>query len=71
VPLTNAATSWICFELSVPLKAGIEPLGLDDPFVTTLTTFACEGFVVSRFGPIVPVEPAALNVWHVPHPAFV
>ncbi len=62
---TKAATSWICFSLSDPLNAGIGP----PPTSTWCTTIAVSGFSWSRFGPTVPVEPAAFNVWQPPQPA--
>ena len=37
------------------------------PFVTWRTTIACAGFSWSRFGPTVPVAPAAASVWQLAH----
>ena len=62
---TKAATSWICFSLSDPLNAGIGP----PPTSTWWTTIAVSGFSWSRFGPTVPVAPAAFSVWQPPQPA--
>ena len=62
---TNAATSAICFGESDPLKEGMTPL----PWVTRSRISESGGFFSSRFGPTVPVEPAALSVWQPPHPA--
>ena len=39
------------------------------PFVTWRTTRGCEGFSWSRFGPTVPVAPAAFSVWQLAHSA--
>src|SRR5205823_357002 len=60
---TNCATAVICASLSLPLKAGIGP----PPTSTWCWTIACDGFSWSRFGPIVPVAPAAFSVWQLEH----
>ena len=56
--LTSSATAWICRASSLPRKEGMSPM----PCVTTLTTSAGDGFVVSRLGPNVPLAPAAASV---------
>src|SRR5258707_7656648 len=38
------------------------------PFLTRNSTRANAGLAMSRFGPAVPVDPAAASVWHPPHP---
>ena len=55
---TYVATSWICSSLSVSAKDG---MGLA-PFVTRSTASSTDGFVASRFGPMVPVAPASASV---------
>ena len=59
---TNSATSSICCGVSLSTYACIVPL----PFVIAVRIFACVAVDLSRFGPIVPVEPAAFSVWHAP-----
>ena len=51
--------------LSWSKKDGIAPW----PFVTRSTASAWSGCASSRFGPIVPVVPAAASVWQLPQPA--
>jgi len=60
---TYFATAWICAALSFPLKDGT----IWPPFVTWCATTARAGMSWSRFGPIVPVAPAAASVWHPAH----
>ena len=43
-------------------KAGIEMPPEVEPFWTYWRTFAWVGFATSRFGPTLPVEPAAASV---------
>src|SRR3954454_22452764 len=62
---TKSATAWICASLSWPLKAGIAP----PPTATWCATASFDGFSWSRFGPTLPVEPAAFSVWQPPQPA--
>src|SRR5690349_2418319 len=38
------------------------------PFLTRNSISASAGFAVLRFGPAVPVEPAAASVWQAAHP---
>ena len=64
-PETKAATSWICCSVSSSSNDGIAP----PPSVTCLTTWSYEGDASSRFGPTLPDEPAAENVWQPPQPA--
>ena len=54
----------ICSSLSESAKDGIGPI----PFVTRSTTSSASGCASSRFGPIVPLAPAASSVWQLPHP---
>ena len=54
-PETNAATASISEPESLPAKDGIPP----PPDLTCWTTWSRVGLSWSRFGPIVPVEPAA------------
>ena len=56
---TNFATASICSGVSVPLNAGMTP----PPTSTWCFTIASGGFSWSRFGPIVPLAPAAFSVW--------
>ena len=58
---TYLATDWIWVLDSVLPKAGIPP----PPLVTWWTTSASDGLSWSRFGPTVPVDPAAASVWQV------
>ena len=57
--------SLIWSAVSMPLKDSITPF----PFVTALTTDGLGGFRSSRFGPTVPLAPAAARVWQVEQPA--
>src|SRR3954452_17359043 len=65
LPATYSATAAICASLSWPLNAGIAP----PPTVTWWATTSFDGFSWSRFGPTLPLEPAAFRVWQPPHPA--
>src|SRR5215210_6078558 len=64
-PETNSATSWISCSLSCPSNDGIPP----PPLFTFCSTWSTDGSSSSRFGPTDPFDPAALNVWQLPHPA--
>ncbi len=64
-PETKAATSRISCSLSWPPNAGIPP----PPLFTWRATSSAEGFASSRFGPTVPLDPAASSAWQPPHPA--
>jgi hypothetical protein len=59
---TNSATDLISFDESRPLKEGILP----PPLITCVSTVASSGFSWSRFGPTLPVVPAAARVWQLP-----
>jgi hypothetical protein len=73
---TYVATDLICALERVWAKDGISEPGTGlhpalvctgPPPVTCATTHASDGLSVSRFGPTVPLVPAAASVWHVPH----
>ena len=57
---TNSATASICAVEYESLNDGITPL----PFVTRSITSSFDGFASSRFGPTLPLAPAAASVWH-------
>src|SRR5207344_1652781 len=56
---TNCATALICAGVSFPLNAGMTP----PPTSTWCCTIASAGLSWSRFGPTVPLVPAAFSVW--------
>src|SRR4029079_140736 len=62
---TYCATAWICASLNLPLNAGIAP----PPTSTWWATTSVAGLIWSRFGPTVPVAPAAESVWQPAQPA--
>jgi hypothetical protein len=62
IDATYSDTASISASLSVSPYGGMLPT----PFFTALLTFALSGFMLSRFGPIVPALPAAFSVWHSP-----
>src|SRR3954447_6571894 len=63
---TYCATAWICAPDRRLEKDGMTPA----PLRTMAATVAAEGFKESRFGPVVPLEPAALSVGQPPQPAL-
>ncbi len=65
VPETKAATALISAPDSRPPNAGMPP----SPLVTICCTRWALGLASSRFGPVVPEEPAAASVWQPPQPA--
>ena len=58
VPDTNCATAVISAADRRPLNDGMTP----EPEVTIASTVSALGFASSRFGPVVPDEPAAASV---------
>ena len=60
---TYLATDWIWVLDRLDPNAGIPP----PPLVTWCTTSASDGLSWSRFGPTVPVDPAAASVWQEAH----
>ena len=58
VPDTNRATAVISAADRRPLNDGMTP----EPEVTIASTVSALGFASSRFGPVVPDEPAAASV---------
>ncbi len=56
---TNAARLRFSLSESLSAKLGMRP----PAFVSWCMTFAVLGLAASRSGPVVPDEPAALNVW--------
>src|SRR3954454_18021233 len=63
---TYCATAWICAPDRRPENDGMTPA----PLRTIAATVAGDGLSWSRFGPVVPLEPAALSVWQPPQPAL-
>ena len=64
-PATNAATALMSLLVSVLANDGMPP----PPSFTCCATRSSLGCSQSRFGPVVPVERAALSVWQLPQPA--
>src|SRR5207244_370512 len=60
---TYFATALICASLSTSLNAGM----MLPPLITCFLTRGNGGLSRSRFGPVVPVVPAALRVFLPPH----
>src|SRR4051812_26162694 len=63
---TYCATAWISAPDRRLENDGMTPA----PLRTIAATVAADGFSWSRFGPVVPLEPAALSVWQPPQPAL-
>src|SRR3954449_11063116 len=59
---TSVATHLICALVSVPLKDGIG----EAPFTRRVVASFTSGWLLSRFGPMLPPQPIDFSVWQLP-----